>query len=126
MLDIYTDLSLAGSMYYLRELEWSTSGKLLSHYHWAFIMIIIATFGPYIIQYSSRMSSNFHKGYFQKDKWVEYHFLRKFQFCLSFTFIGLLYMFFIDIILKLEALFLLLTLLLSFLICKTSITKDLR
>lgn len=38
------------------------------HYNICFIIIAMAIFGPYIIQYSSMMNAIHHKGYFKKKK----------------------------------------------------------
>lgn len=125
-LDMYTDLALAYEMYQLREQEFGAYGKMVNDYHWVFIWIIISTFGPYIIQYSSRMNSNYIKGIYREDKWKGYGMLKKCQLALSFTFLGLLFTVFFDIIQKVEATFLLLMLILTSLICKPKLAKGVR
>ena len=52
-------------MYQLsREDKAAEMGKFEHHYNIAFILVALATFGPYIIQYSSMMNAIYHKGYF--------------------------------------------------------------
>lgn len=56
VLDIWTDLILAKSMYDMSRVE-STED-----YNTCFVLICIATFGPYLIQYSSILSMYYQKG----------------------------------------------------------------
>lgn len=49
-LDVYTDLSLALDFY-----KYSLNQDPDEHYHIGFVWIILATFGPYILQYSTFM-----------------------------------------------------------------------
>jgi len=63
--DVWTDACLANQMYWM---SMSNKGKL-GNYKLAFIWIFMCISGPYIIQYSSLMSSFFLKGYFTKINW---------------------------------------------------------
>ena len=62
--DIATDLSLAKTMYdYSREdFTNKEDTKFMNDYNICFVVICLATFGPYLIQYSSYMNLLYHKG----------------------------------------------------------------
>ena len=63
---------------------------------------MMATFGPYIIQYSSMMNSIHLKGLFKKERYESFSCLKRFYLRCSFTALGLLIMPLIDITLKIE------------------------
>ena len=64
--DIFTDLNLAYIMY--KWSKWAKAHDEKGDYHIAFVMIYLATFGPYIIQYSSLVSSYNFKGLYKKNQ----------------------------------------------------------
>lgn len=64
-MDLYTDLRLAWQMYWMTQPKRSMIGyELMDHenadYNIAFIWIVMAVIGPYIIQYSSTLNAYFN------------------------------------------------------------------
>ena len=82
----------------------------VNHYNLAFILIVMAIMGPYIIQYSSLMNAIHNKGFFKEVKFNTFGRLKKLSLILAFTALGLIIMPILDIMLKLEAVLLVLTL----------------
>lgn len=64
-LDLFTDALLANEMYWLSK-DNSNKEVFADNYNIAFIMISMAIFGPYIIQYSSLMNAIHNKGFFKE------------------------------------------------------------
>ena len=79
--------------------------------------------GPYIIQYSSLMSSLFLKGYFTKENWVELSLRRKIQAVFMMTFVGLVFIVpLLDVCLKIQAMVILIFIPFVCMINETSIS----
>lgn len=69
----------------------------------------MATFGPYIIQYSSMMNSFYNKGFFTSERFKRFTCCKKFQLYVVLTVLGLWTMPLIDLLIKIEALINLIT-----------------
>ena len=65
ILDIYTDLSLARMLYqFSREEKFDSEGNSQNHYNVCFVFVVLATMGPFIIQYSTQMLMMYNKGHY--------------------------------------------------------------
>ena len=105
-------------MYWMSRKNWTLINpedkKLIydhvNHYNIAFILIVMAIMGPYVIQYSSLMNAIHNKGFFKEVKFNTFGLLKKSSLILAFTALGLIIMPLLDILLKIEAILLVLTL----------------
>jgi len=114
-LDLVTDCTLAGQMYFKSRPKTNLLGyekfpEPGTQYNIAFIICSMAIVGPYIIQYSSMMNAYFIKGVFNENRWNEFSVGRKLYLIITFTFFGLLLMPIIDCYMKFEAIILFVTL----------------
>ena len=60
------------------------------HYNIAFVFIMMAIFGPYIIQFSSMINALFVKGLYNDERWNKFNCCRRLQLYLSLTIFGLM------------------------------------
>ena len=77
--------------------------EFVHDYNICFMIVAMAIFGPYIIQYSSLMNSIHNKGFFKANKFNKFSFVGQIYLNISFTALGLLIMPIIDILLKIQA-----------------------
>ena len=78
ILDTVTDLSLAKNMYDSSRKEIKNGVmQVTHHYNLCFVWICLATFGPYIVQYSSQMSMMYQKGIFDESRFEKFTFRKK-------------------------------------------------
>ena len=103
-LDLYTDLNFG----WQAKLK-SDKQKKGEHYHIVFVWTLLATFGPYILQYSTFMKQQFLKGKFQIYQWKNQKCYQKMILILTFTMLGPFFMILLDITQKIEAVGILLT-----------------
>ena len=103
ILNLGTDLFLAKQMYEFSQAELTASGGDFTHdYNICFIWIILASIGPFLIQYSSQINILYHKGTYQNNNFDRQGIMKRLYFLLQVTAIGLLFIPMIDIILKIQ------------------------
>lgn len=79
-------------------------------YNIAFIMVVLAISGPYIIQYSSTMNAYFVKQVYTEEKWREFGYFRTFYLTMMMSIFGLFWVVLTDVYMKIEAIIQLITL----------------
>ena len=102
ILDIFTDVHLAKTMFEKSKMK-DADGKIPDDdYNICFVWISLAIFGPYIIQYSSYISLLYHKGTYQYQNYMEESLAKRLCLIISLTWLGLIIIPLMDIMLKLE------------------------
>ena len=114
ILDIYTDLNLARTVYHLsrddvhpsdhfsqEEID-SRGGKFTHDYNVCFVWICLTVFGPYLIQYSSYINQLYHKGVYKQGTFHNQSFCKKLFLFFQMTAAGLIFIPTIDFIFKLQ------------------------
>lgn len=102
--DFYTDMSLAAEMYWYSRTDIHTDGKrFYNHYNISFIVIVMATFGPYIAQYSSYTNLLYQKGSYSEEQLKNASPWRKACLMVLLTVVGILIMPLLDVSIKIEA-----------------------
>ena len=109
LLDLIADSNLAFYMFNAskpREERWkgyedvTDDSTPKDDYNIAFVFIMMAIFGPYIIQFSSMINAYFVKGLYTDERWKNFRFCRRVQLILSLSILGLIQLPFLDIYIK--------------------------
>lgn len=97
VLDICTDLQLAYKMYALSRVDFGRDD-----YNICFVWICLATFGPYLVQFSSHMSLLYNKGVYQDKNLKGFGCCKKLSLLIQLSAFGFIQILLIDLVLKIE------------------------
>ena len=129
--DIWTDIYLARNIYSINHYDKhdvyvaDRDEMIPGNYNMAFMWIVMSITVPYIIQYSSMMNTFYLKDYFSQANWKNYSCLKKLFHFIIMSFLGLVvYLPMLEILIKVQALTLLLTCLCCFKCCSSKKSVD--